>query len=109
MRTHDDWSGQQTDANGNAIDETANGLTGSPVNEEWVDGFSGLAFYLSGDDTIRVVDGGSSPLDVDNVLMLAWIMPTDWATVADRGIIMNKSVAPLPVLPSFLSLGVCHG
>ena len=82
---------------GNAVDESANGLTGTPVNEEWVDGFSGLAFYLSGDDTIRVHDGGSSPLDVDNVLMLAWVMPTDWATVADRGIIMNKSVAPLPV------------
>ena len=96
---------------GNAVDESANGLTGTPVNEEWVDGFSGLAFYLSGDDTIRVHDGGSSPLDVDNVLMLAWVMPTDWATVADRGIIMNKSVAPLPafaLVSQSWCVMVCH-
>ena len=51
------------------------------------------AFYLTGDDTLRVVDSGTSPLDVDNVLMVAWVMPTDLDVVADRGIIMNKSVA----------------
>ena len=96
---------------GNAIDETANGLTGTPVNAEWVDGFAGLAFYFNGDDTIRVHDHGSTALDVDNVLMLAWVLPTDWATVADRGIIMNKSVAPLPVfalVSQSWCVMVCH-
>ena len=93
---------------GDAVDESANGLTGTPVNEEWVDGFAGLAFYLTGDDTIRVHDGGSSPLDVDNVLMLAWVMPTSWSTVADRGIIMNKSVAALSALPSHLQSWACR-
>ena len=38
------------------------------------------AFYLTGDDTLRVVDSGTSPLDVDNVLMVAWVMPTDLVT-----------------------------
>jgi hypothetical protein len=39
------------------------------------------------------VDNGASPLDVDNVLLLAWVMPTNLDVTADRGIIMNKSVS----------------
>ena len=35
-------------------------------------------------------DGEDSYLDVDNVLMLAWIMPAQLDVSADRGIIMNK-------------------
>ena len=63
------------------------------------------AFYLTGDDTLRVVDSGTSPLDVDNVLMVAWVMPTDLDVVADRGIVMNKSVAAACYL---LSVSLCH-
>ncbi len=77
---------------GDPVDSSGNGLTGSPENEEWVDGLYGLAFFFNGDDTIRVHDAGSSPLDVNNVLMVAWIMPSTWSFAADRGIIMNKSV-----------------
>ena len=60
--------------------------------QEFVSGLWNQAFYLTGDDTLRVVDSGASPLDVDNVLMVAWVMPTDFDVVADRGIVMNKSV-----------------
>lgn len=77
---------------GDGIDFGPNGLDGVLVAAEFVDGMWGEAFYFNGDDTVHIVDNGASPLDVDSVLMLAWIMPTHYATVADRGIIMNKYV-----------------
>lgn len=60
------------------------------VRQEFVSGLWGQAFYVSGDDTVRVIDSGESGLDVSSVLMLAWVMPTHLDTTADRGIIMNK-------------------
>ena len=65
-------------------------------------GLWGQAFYVSGDDTVRVVDSGESGLDVSSILMLAWVMPTHLDVSADRGIIMNKSVSFLCALtPEF--------
>lgn len=75
---------------GNGIDDGPNQLNGVLIAAEFVDGLWGQAFYFNGDDAVHVVDNGASPLDVDAVLMMAWIMPTHYATVADRGIIMNK-------------------
>jgi hypothetical protein len=48
---------------------------------------------VPGDDTLHIADPGDSPLDVGAVLMVAWIMPSHLDVSADRGIIMNKSVA----------------
>ena len=78
---------------GDGTDTGPNGLHGTPVNAEFVDGLRGQAFFFTGDDTLHIVDDGDSPLDVDAVLMVAWIMPSHLDVSADRGIIMNKSVA----------------
>ena len=75
---------------GDATDLSVNSLVGTVTNGEWVTSHYGLAFHLFGEDGIRVTDGGSSPLDVDNVLMLAWLRPSVRDVPADRGIIMNK-------------------
>ena len=78
---------------GDGTDSGPNELHGTPVNAEFVDGLRGQAFFFTGDDTLHIVDDGDSPLDVDAVLMVAWIMPSHLDVSADRGIIMNKSVA----------------
>ena len=75
---------------GDATELSSNSLEGTVTNGEWVQSPYGLAFHLFGEDGIRVADGGASPLDVDNVLMLAWLRPSVRDVPADRGIIMNK-------------------
>ena len=69
--------------------------------QEFDFGLRNQAFYLTADGGLRVVDSGTSPLDVDNVLMVAWVMPTE----ADHGIIMNKSV---PAACCLLPISLCH-
>lgn len=73
-----------------ATDLSGNNLVGTVQAGEWVSSPYGMAFHLSGNDGIRVVDNGASPLDIGNVLMLAWIRPSHRDVPADRGIIMNK-------------------
>ena len=75
---------------GDATDLSENSLEATVTNGEWVASPYGLAFHVHGEDGIRVVDDGSSPLDVDNVLMVAWLRPSVRDVPADRGIIMNK-------------------
>jgi len=75
---------------GDATDLSSNSLVGTITTGEWVTSMYGLAFHLAGADGIRVVDDGASPLDIDNVLMLAWLRPSVRDVPADRGIVMNK-------------------
>ena len=73
------------------VDASGHGLDGLPVNAEFVTGLWSAAFYFDGDDAVLVPDtGADSFLDVDTVLMLAWIMPAQLDVSGDRGIIMNK-------------------
>ena len=48
------------------------------MNAEWVVGMNGDAMYLDGDDALVVRETGSGPLDVSNVLMVAWVMPSQY-------------------------------
>jgi hypothetical protein len=73
---------------GDGSDVSGHGLHGTVINEEWVTGLAGLAFYFDGDDAIACPAGPL--LDLSSVLMMAWVMPTDVDVEHDRGIVMNK-------------------
>ena len=67
----------------------------SANGEDWVKGLFGLAFRFNGDDNLRATkcDGQAAwDLDVDQVLMIAWVRPTSYDLVynADTSTIMNK-------------------
>ena len=94
---------------GDGTDSGPNELHGTPVNAEFVDGLRGQAFFFTGDDTLHIPDDGDSPLDVDAVLMVAWIMPSHLDVSADRGIIMNKSVAAAYLVVMFSRLSSAVG
>ena len=73
------------------MDASGNGNGGQPINAEFVNGLWGAALFFDGDDAVLIPDSGTdSALDVDAVLMLAWIMPAQLDVSGDRGIIMNK-------------------
>jgi hypothetical protein len=73
-------------ATGHSIDS----IDGEVVNAEWVTGKYGLAFHFSGDDTILVTKSGDTVLDASNVLMMAWIMPSQPDVMFEEGIVMSK-------------------
>jgi hypothetical protein len=83
---------------GHGRDVSGSGLDGTPINVDWVIGKRAGAAYFSGDDAVIVQDIGDTVLDVENVLMVAWIKPSDrnvgiGGTLAvDRGIVMNKDL-----------------
>ena len=76
-----------------AEDVSGTGLVGTLVAPEFVTGHWGSAFFFDGDDALVVSDTGRSPLDVTQVLMMAWVMPSQYDVAADRGIVMNKESA----------------
>lgn len=54
-------------------------------------GRRGMAARIdANDDAIRIVDDGVSPLDVNQITMMAWVNPASCDAPHDRGIIMNK-------------------
>ena len=63
---------------GDGTDLSGNNLDGEMMNAEWVVGMNGDAMYLDGDDALVVRETGSGPLDVSNVLMVAWVMPSQY-------------------------------
>eukprot|EP01052_Picozoa_sp_SAG31_P013512 SAG31_NODE_812_length_11915_cov_64.697360_16_plen_273_part_01 len=78
---------------GDGTDLSGNGVHGRMINAEWVTGLRNDALFLDGDDAFVITDSGRTPLDVTNVLMMAWVMPSQYDVAADRGIVMNKESA----------------
>ena len=80
--------------NGNTFDASGNDLHSVAVNGEYAQGLWGDAFFFDGDDVLVVVDSGAgtSPLDPQLVLMMAWVFPSARGLTGGSGanIIMNK-------------------
>ena len=73
---------------GDGKDISGHGLSGKPINADWVAGLYNLAFRFDGDDAMHVTS--TALLDVATVTMSAWVRPVEYDVAGDRGIIMNK-------------------
>ncbi len=76
-------------SNNDFSDGTSNGMNGVNHSTGNIAGKIGDARSIS-NSYINVAESGATSLDVTTLTMSAWIYPTDYNVVSDRGIIVNK-------------------
>jgi hypothetical protein len=90
-------------------DVSGSRLDGQPTNVEWVTGKYGEAAHFSSDSMILVVDSGDTVLDVTNVMMVAWINPSDVGgrqTSADTQLTSDTDIGVVMIKDNAYEFGV---
>jgi len=93
--TSDAWNGNVAAvyhlSNSNFSDGTNNGMNAVNHNTGNVAGKIGDARSFNGtSEYLNILDNGVTSLDVTTLTMSAWVYTSDYNTISDRGIIVNK-------------------